>query len=245
MNPHMHEGPDDGASPQGAAPITGISSMAIRAALADLVPVYEAQSQQKVLIQSVGGVDAAARVQAGERFDVVFLAKSAIYKLIASGHLATGSVVDFARSGVAVAVRAGAPRPDIGSEAALRRAVLAAKTVGYSTGPSGVELAKLFERWGIAEALRDRIVTPRPGVPVAALIASGQVELGFQQVSELLAVEGVDVVGPLPPAIDIVTIFSGSVAVHAARTDAARALLDFLASPATAETKRRHGMDPA
>lgn len=245
MNPHIREEPDDVASPQVGAPITGISSMAIRAALADLVRVYEERSRQRVVVESVGGVDAAARVQAGERFDVVFLAKNAIDKLISSGHVLTGSRVDLARSGVAVAVRAGAPRPDIGTETSLRRTILGAQTIGYSTGPSGVELARLFERWGIADALRGRIVTPPPGVPVAALIARGEVELGFQQLSELLHVDGVDVLGPLPLAIDIVTIFSGGLGARAGQTDAARALLTFLASPAAAETKRRHGMDPA
>ena len=131
------------------------------------------------------------------------------------------------------------------NQPALERAVLGARTIGYSTGPSGVELAKLFERWGIAELLRGRIVTPPPGVPVAALLARGEVDLGFQQLSELMNVEGVDVLGPLPPAIDIVTIFSGALGARSDRADAARTLLAFLSSSAAAETKRRHGMDPA
>ena len=184
-------------------------------------------------------------MQAGEPFDVVVLASDAIDKLLAAGHLVAGSEVDLARSGVAVAVRAGAPRPEIGSEDALRRAVLAARTIGNSTGPSGVALATLFERWGIAERIRDRIVTPPPGVPVGALVARGEVELGFQQLSELIHVEGIDVLGPLPPAIQIVTTFSAAVGARARQPDAARALLAFMASPAATDAKRRQGMEPA
>jgi molybdate transport system substrate-binding protein len=231
--------------PSVAGPMTGISSMAMRTALTDLVRTYEERSGQRVALESVGGVDAAERVRAGEPFDLVFLARNAIDKLIASGHVLAGSRVDLVRSGVAVAVRAGAPRPDIGSELALQRTVLAARTIAYSSGPSGVELARLFERWGIAAALRDRIVVPPPGTPVAALIARGEVELGFQQLSELLHVDGVEVLGPLPPAIDVVTIFSGGVGARSDRPVPAHALLEFLASPAAAATKRRHGMEPA
>ena len=158
--------------------------------------------------------------------------------------MVAGSKVDLARCGVAVAVRAGAPRPEIGSDDALRRAVLAARTIGTSTGPSGRGLGRLFERWGIAERIRDRIVTPPPGVPVGALVARGDVELGFQQRSELIHVEGIDVLGPLPASIQIVTTFSAAVGARTRQPEAARALLDFMASPAAAAAKRRHGMDP-
>jgi molybdate transport system substrate-binding protein len=199
-----------------------------------------------VVIESVGGVDAAKRVEAGERFDVVVLARDAIDKLAAAGHLVGGTETDLARSGVAVAVRAGAPRPDIDSEDALRRAVQAARSIGYSTGPSGVQLAKLFARWGIADEVRDRIVTAPPGVPVGTLVARGEVELGFQQLSELLRVPGIDVLGPLPPALQIVTTFAAAVGVRARQPEAARAFLAFLGSPApeVVEAKRRQGMEP-
>jgi len=230
---------------QHANPISGISSMATRAVLADLANAYEARSRHLVVIESVGGVDAAARVLAGEPFDVVVLASDAIDKLLAAGHLVVGSRVDLARSGVAVAVPAGAPRPDIGSEAALRHAVEAAPTIGTSTGPSGIALAALFERWGIAERIRDRIVTPRPGVPVGTLIARGEVALGFQQLSELIHVAGIDVLGPLPPAIQIVTTFSAAVGARARQPDEARALLAFMASPAASDAKWRQGMEAA
>lgn len=223
-----------------------ISSMATKALLADLVALHaQASPGSAVSVESVGGVDAAKRVQTGEAFDVVALASNAIDKLIAEGHVLAGSRVDLVHSGVAVAVRAGADQPDISDEAALKAAVLAARTLGYSTGPSGVQLAKLFERWGIAEQIADRIVTAPPGVPVGALVAQGAVELGFQQLSELMNLEGITLLGPLPPEVQITTTFSAGIAATSTRPEAVRELLAFLASPATAEAKRRNGMDPA
>jgi molybdate transport system substrate-binding protein len=225
--------------------IKGISSMATKLVLADLAQAWQHGGGQAVAIESVGGVDAARRVQAGEAFDVVFLAADAIDKLIASGHVLSGSRVDLVRSGVAVAVRAGAPRPDIASEEAVRAAVLAARSISYSTGPSGVALARLFERWGIAEQIRGRIVTAPPGIPVGSLVARGDVELGFQQLSELMNLEGISVLGPLPPAIQIITTFSGGVCAASGRPQAVRAMLAAMQAPATAGIKRRHGMEPA
>ncbi len=225
--------------------ILGISSMATRLVLADLVAAYQQRAGQSVRIESVGGVDAAKRVAAGEVLDVVILASDAIDKLIASGQVLAGSRVDLVHSGVSVAVRAGAPKPDISSEDAVRAAVLAARTVSYSTGPSGVALAKLFERWGIAEDIKSRLVTPPPGIPVGSLVAKGEVELGFQQLSELINLEGITVLGPLPPAIQITTTFSGGVCATSAQAEAVRAMLAYMASPAAAEAKRRQGMDPA
>jgi molybdate transport system substrate-binding protein len=146
------------------------------------------------------------------------------------------------RSGVAVAVRAGAARPRIDSEEALKRAVLAARSIGTSTGPSGVKLSRLFERWGISDSVRERVVTPKPGVPVGALIARGDVELGFQQLSELMHIEGIDVLGPLPASVQIRTTFSAGIGTGAKHPASAGALLDFMASPAAADAKRRHGM---
>ncbi|MFM2054185.1 MAG: hypothetical protein RL456_2222 [Pseudomonadota bacterium] len=225
--------------------IRGISSMATRQVLAELVEAFERGSGLRVAMTAVGGVDAARRVQAGEAFDVVVLASDAIDRLVASGHVVAGSRTDLVRSGVAVAVRAGAPRPDLGSEAGVKAAVLAARSVSYSTGPSGVALARLFERWGIAAEVAARLVTPPPGTPVGSLVAAGEVELGFQQLSELIHVEGLDIVGPLPDAIQITTIFSAGVAATCARPEAARALIDFMNSPDAVAAKRRQGMDAA
>lgn len=226
-------------------PITMISSMATRQVLAELADAYERASGQAVAIESVGGVDAAKRVRDGEAFDAVVLAADAIEQLIDAGRIAPGSRVDLVRSGVAMAVREGAPRPDIGSEDAVRNAVLAARTIGHSTGPSGVQLKKLFERWGIADVLAARLVQAPPGVPVGQLVAEGQVELGFQQLSELMHLSGITLLGALPPAIQIVTVFSGGIALAGRQSDAAQAVLAYMASPAAAPIKQRHGMEPA
>lgn len=219
--------------------------MATRLVLADLARAYEQARGVGIDVESVGGVDAARRVQAGESFDAVFLAADAIDRLIASGHVLADSRVDLVRSPVAVAVRAGAPVPDLSNAAGLRAAVARAASLSYSTGPSGVALAKLFERWGLMDTLRDRIVTPPPGVPVASLVASGAVELGFQQLSEMLNVPGITLVGGLPAEVEIVTVFSGGVATASARPDAVRDLLSFMASSAADDAKRRQGMEPA
>ncbi|MEO6292559.1 MAG: substrate-binding domain-containing protein [Burkholderiaceae bacterium] len=225
--------------------IRGISSMATRQLLAALVADYKQQLDVAIHIESVGGVDAAKRVQAGEAFDVVILASDAIDKLIAAGHIEPHSKVNLVDSGVAVAVRAGSTPPDISSEAAVKAAVLAAKTISYSTGPSGVALAKLFERWGIAEQIASRIVQAPPGVPVGSLVAKGEVALGFQQLSELMGLDGITVVGPLPPEIQITTTFSAGVGTASEQADAVKQLLAFMASSQTAEAKRRQGMTPA
>jgi molybdate transport system substrate-binding protein len=178
-------------------------------------------------------------------FDVVVLASDAIDKLAAGGWVVAGSKVDLVHSGVAVAVQAGAPRPDIGSEDALRRAVLAAPTIGYSTGPSGVALVRLFERWGIADEVGPRTVQAPPGVPVGTLVARGDVALGFQQLSELMHLEGIAVIGSLPAAVQITTTFSAGICAASQHGEAVRRMLAFMASPEAAQAKRRHGMEPA
>jgi molybdate transport system substrate-binding protein len=213
--------------------------------LAELAGAYRERSGVVVTFESVGGVDAAKRVQAGERFDVVVLASDAIDKLIGSGHVVADSKTDLVRSPVAIAVRQGSPRPDIGSEDALRRTVLSVRSLGYSTGPSGTALMKLFDRWGIADAVRERTVQAPAGVPVGKLVADGRVELGFQQFSELMHLPGIDVVGPMPPGLEIVTTFSAGRCATSTQTEAVAALLDFMRSAAAADAKRRHGMEPA
>jgi molybdate transport system substrate-binding protein len=219
--------------------------MATRELLRELAAGYQAASACHVLSESAGGVDVAKRVHAGEVADVVVLARAAIDKLAADGKLLAASRVDLVRSGIAVAVPADAPRPDLSSEAAVKRAVQAARTVSYSTGPSGVYLEKIFERWGILEDLRARIVVPPPGIPVGSLVAARKVELGFQQLSELMNLEGVAIAGMLPPDLQSMTTFSGAIAAVSGNFAAAQRLLDYMAAPERAPLKARHGMEPA
>jgi molybdate transport system substrate-binding protein len=225
--------------------IKAISSMATRQVLAELSAQYQRDCGVEVAVEAAGGVDAARRVQAGEPFDAVFLASDAIDKLIAAGAVVAGSKVDLFDSGVAVAVLSGAPRPDISSEDGLRRAVLDAPTIGYSTGPSGMALTRLFERWGIADQIKSRLVQAPAGVPVGSLLPRGEVVLAFQQLGELMHLEGIDVIGPLPDSVQIITTFSGGLCKASSQADAVRRLFDFLASPDAAAAKRRNGMEPA
>jgi molybdate transport system substrate-binding protein len=226
-------------------PLKLLSSMAARDVLREMASRYQLDTGRAVNTEAAGGVDVAKRVQGGEPVDVVVLASNVIDKLIEEKKLIPGSRVDLVNSGIAIAIGANCPRPDVGTEDEVKSAVLAARTLSYSTGPSGVYLEKMFERWGILEAIRSRIVVPPPGVAVGSLVASGTAELGFQQLSELTNVPNVEVVGPLPPAIQSMTTFSGGISVSCADPAAARRLLEFLASPATAAAKLRHGMEPA
>lgn len=228
-----------------ATPLSGISSMATRAVLAELLDAWHAGGGVPARIESVGGVDAARRVNDGEPFDLVVLAAPAIATLARAGRVLPDSGVDLVHSGVAVAVPAGAPRPDLSTEAAVREAVLGAASIGYSTGPSGTALLQLFARWGLGETLAGRLVQAPAGVPVASLLADGRVALGFQQLSELLHVPGIEIVGGLPEPIRIDTTFRGAVCAASPQPEQARALLAFLAGPHAADAKRRHGMTPA
>jgi molybdate transport system substrate-binding protein len=222
-----------------------MSSNAFRQAYLELVPEFEKQSGHKVVTDFVGGVILMKRLKAGETTDLVIAAGQSIDELIAQGKIAPGSRVDLARAGVGVAVRAGAAKPDVGSADALKRALVAAKSIGYSTGASGVHLLKVFERMGIAAEVKAKIRQAPPGEPVGGMVARGEVEIGFQQLSELLPVAGIEVIGMLPPDYQEITVFSAG--VHAAAKDAAgaKALAEFLAAPAAAPVKRRKGMEPA
>ncbi len=219
--------------------------MATKRLLAELVDAWHAAGGSPLAFESVGGVDAAKRVADGEAFDLVVLEADALDKLAAAGRLIAGTATPLVHSPVAIAVRAGQPHPPIGDEAALRATVLAARSIGCSTGPSGRALRQLFERWNIVGQLDGRLVQAPPGTPVGALLARGDVALGFQQLSELMHLDGIDVLGPMPPGLEIVTTFSGAVAASSTAATAARSFLAFARSPATAETKRRHGMQPA
>ncbi|HXU42076.1 MAG TPA: substrate-binding domain-containing protein [Burkholderiales bacterium] len=218
-----------------------LSSLAIKEAYLELVPAFEAKAKHKVDTEWLGMVDILKRVKAGESADVVIASQKALGELKSLGKVSL--VVDLARSGVAVAVKKGAKRPDIGSGEALKRALRAAKSIAYSSGPSGVYLVELFQKWGIADELKPKSTQTPPGTAVGPLVARGEAEIGFQQMSELLPFSaGTDIVGPLPADIQIMTTFSGGVQAGAKQADAARAWLAFLAS--SAAVLRKHGMEP-
>jgi molybdate transport system substrate-binding protein len=238
-----------GVLPASADEIKVMTSGAFTAAYLEIVPVFE-RATRNTLVTAFGASMGDApdsipsRLDRGEAVDVVILAGSALDDLIKSGKVVGGSRVDLAQSSIGMAVRAGAARPDISSMDALRRTLLDAKSIAYSASASGVYLStELFPRLGIAEEIRNkckRIESERVG----SVVARGEAEIGFQQISELLPVPGIDYVGPLPPQAQKVTVFSAGVAVGARDPAAARVLIKFLSSPAAAPAIRKSGLEP-
>ena len=226
-----------------AGHITGVSSMATRQILADLVGPYEQRTGCTVAIKAMGGVDAAKAVRAGAATDIVILASNVMRQLEAEGHIIAGSRMDFARSGMAMAVRGGAMHPPIQNGDAVKLAILQAKTIAFSTGPSGDHLKRLWQQWGIAETMASRAIQASAGVPVGDLVARGEADLGFQQLSELLHCPGIEIVGPLPPDIQSITVFSAGVGHLSSNRDIARAFVAYLNSSDTDVVKRQHGME--
>ena len=226
-----------------------MTSGALSAALRELTPAFERASGSTLIIVSGGSVAGAPdsipdRLQRGERADVVIMAAGGIDDLVKAGRVVAGSRTDLARSSIGIAVRAGAPKPDISTVEALTRALLQAKSIAYSSSVSGVYVAtELFQRLGIASqmAAKSRRIESEP---VGAAVARGDAELGFQQISELRPVPGLEVVGPLPPQVQRVTIFSAAAASSSANPSGGRALIFFLASPAASAAITRSGMDP-
>jgi len=216
--------------------------MATRQILAALCKRFEEKTGANVSIESMGGVDAARAVREGRATDVVILASDVMHKLESEGFIVAGSVTGVARSRMGIAVRAGTSHPDISSAKAVRRAIEAARRVGYSTGPSGDHLLKLCDTWGLAGG--DRLIKAPPGVPVASLVAQGTADLGFQQLSELMNVPDVEIVGPLPTEIEAVTVFAAGVSVASPQASMARTFIDYLTSPDGDDVKRAHGMEP-
>jgi molybdate transport system substrate-binding protein len=226
----------------GAAEIKVIASNAVREPYRELVPVFEKASGHKVTIDWGGTADITKRVGGGEVADIVIIPAGRIDDFVKQGRLV--SRIDVARSGVGSAVRAGAPRPDISSAAALKAALLAAKSIVLSSGPSSLYLPTLFQTMGIADALKPKIIQIGPGLPVGEAVARGEGEIGFTQMSELMSVKGVDYLGPLPADVQLITVFSAGLHAAAPAPDAARALLKFLTAPEAAPVLRSHGMEP-
>lgn len=227
------------------ATINVLSSNAIKAAYTELVPIFERASGHKVATTWAGTNDILKRMKANEAYDLMIMGRTTLNDLAKAGKVIAGSQVDLVTSGIGVAVRAGAPKPDISSGEAVKRAVLAAKSVGYSQGPSGVYLIKLFERWGISEAIKSRVVQTPPGHPVGEAVARGEAEIGFQQESELLPIAGITFLGPLPPDIQEVTTFAGGIHTGAANVEAAKSWIQFITSAAAIAAIRKSGMEPA
>jgi len=227
-----------------AAEIRVIGSPGFREAYTELVPGFEKATEHHVVTQWGGVNEVAKRVADGETADIVILPVAQIDDLLKQGKLVFGSRTDVAKSGVGVAIRAGAPKIDISSGDALKKALLAAKSISYSTGPSGVHIARLIQQWGIADAVKSKIVVAPSDTPVGEVVARGQAEIGFQQVSELLRIKGIDYLGPLPAEVQEVTVFAAGLHKSAAAPDAAKALMKFLSAPAAAPIIKKTGMEP-
>jgi molybdate transport system substrate-binding protein len=223
-----------------SADIAVLATPALREAYAELVPLFG----RGVTITWVGTAELAQRVDGHDALDAVICVRGLVDELERAGKLVAGSRTDVARSAVGVAVKAGAVRPDFGSEQALKSTLLAARTIGISTGPSGVYLNQLFRRMGVLEEIRPKFRIPAPGGMVADFVAAGQVDIAFQQVAELVNKPGVAYVGALPDSLQGITVFSGAVAAGSREPQQARALLRFLASPEHAALLTKHGLQP-
>jgi molybdate transport system substrate-binding protein len=227
-----------------AAEIKVLSSNATKEAYTEMFPQFEKASGHKIVITWAGTNDIKKKIAAGEVYDFIVIASPEMDAFIKDGKVAAGSKADLVKSGVGVAVKAGAPKPDFSSAEALKKTLIAAKSVGYSQGPSGVYMAGLFEKMGIADQVKAKAKVVTPGVPVATVIRNGEAEIGFQQVSELIHEKGVDFLGPLPAEIQRITTFSGGIHAQAKEPAAAKALQSFLTAPDRAPTLKRHGLSP-
>src|SRR5579872_5908889 len=232
-----------------AAEVRVMISGGLSAAYNALVPEFEKASGNKVVTAygpSMGTTQNAIpmRLARGEPADVLILVGYALDDLIKQGKAVPGSRVDLVNSKIGVAVKAGAPKPDISSADALKRALLAAKSVAYSDSASGVYVSiEMFEKLGITDAMKDK-AKKIPATPVAEIVAKGEAEIGFQQISELKPVPGIDIVGPLPDDLQKVTVFSAGIATVSKQPEAGKALIKFLASPAAKDTIIKSGLEP-
>jgi molybdate transport system substrate-binding protein len=222
-----------------------IKTLGTAEAYRDLLPAFERATGHRVETAYGGTVDVKKRIAGGEAFDLVIMASEAIDGFIASGQVATGSRTDIAASGVGIAVAAGAPKPDISSADTFKAALIAARTIGYSTGPSGDYFVELLKRMGLSDQMAAKLCRVPPGGFVGTLIANGEAELGIQQVSELSTFAGITYVGPLPPELQKRTIFAGGISAQAGQPDAARDLVSFLTASDADDAFRKHGMERA
>jgi len=227
-----------------AAEIKVLSTQATEEAYRELVPQFEKITGHKVTTIFTGTLDVQKRLAAGESYDMIIMAGPAIDAQIKAGKAVTGSRVDIAKSGVAVGVPKGAPKPDISTTEALKKTVLTANSIGYSTGPSGVYIISLFEKLGVADQVKEKLKQTPTGVFVGTIIANREVEIGFQQVSELGNFPGVDYAGPLPADVQQTTVFSSGMIVGANEAEAAMALVKFLTTTEAGVAFKKRGMEP-
>jgi len=227
-----------------AAEIKLLASTAIKDAYLELLPQFEKATGHKVTAAWSSTPDVQKRIVAGEAADLVILGNSGAEELIKQGKLAANSRANFAKAGIAVAVRAGAPKPDINSSEAVKKSVLGAKSVAYSAGASGIYLVSMFEKLGISEQVKSKLATVKPGEPVGEVVARGDAEIGFHQLSELIPVKGIQILGPLPADIQHITVFSGGIHSGTKEADGAKALVKFLTGPSAAPVITKHGLEP-
>jgi molybdate transport system substrate-binding protein len=227
-----------------AAEIKLLASTAIKDAYLELLPQFEQATGHKVTAEWSSTPDIQKRIAAGESADLVILGSSGTEELIKQGKLNPSSRTNFAKSGIGVAVRAGMPKPDISSADAVKKSVLAAKSVAYSAGASGIYLVRMFEKLGISDQVKSKTATVKPGEPVGEVVARGEAEIGFQQVSELIHVKGIEYLGPLPAEIQNITVFSGGIHSATKEADAATALVQFLTALPATPILKKHGLEP-
>jgi molybdate transport system substrate-binding protein len=232
-----------------AAEVRVMISGGLTAAYKALVPEFERATGHKVLTAygpSMGTTSNAipVRLDRGEPADVLIMVGYALEDLAQNGKVIADSKIDLVKSPIAVAVKAGTPKPDISTPDALKRALLAVKTIAYSDSASGVYVStEMFGKLGIADEMKDK-ARKIPATPVGEIVARGDAEIGFQQMSELKPVEGIDIIGPLPDELQKITIFSAGIASASKEPDAGKALIKFLASPAARAEIVKSGMDP-
>jgi molybdate transport system substrate-binding protein len=233
-----------GVSMAGAVEITVLSTQATEQAYRELVPQFEKATGHTVKTTFTGTLDAKKRIAEGQPFDLLIMSSPDIDAFMTLGTLVKGSRIDLAKSGVGVGVKTGTPKPDISSTEAFKNTLLAAKSIGYSTGPSGVYVIDLFKRLGIADEVKPKLKQTPTGVFVGTIVANGEVEIGIQQVSEMSHFAGVDFVGALPAGIQKMTIFSSGIAAKGRQPEAAKALVKFITAPSAAEAFKKRGMEP-
>jgi len=227
-----------------AVEIRVLASGATRDAYVEAVPQFEKATGHTVVTTWTGSANIKKRIAAGEVYDLVIVGAPVIDAFVQQGKVVAGSRVDLMKSGVGVGVRAGASRPDISSSGNLKKAVLEAKSIGYSTGPSGDYVIKLFERMGIADQVRPKLKQVPSGERIGTFITSGEAEIGFQQVSELIHVKGVTYVGPIPAELQPGFSFAGSITANAQHPEAAAALIKYLSSAEAAPVITKAGLAP-